>query len=379
MKKTEKDNENENNKNIPKLNYIKSSKLNGNNSDINTNKYLNLLGNSPRFKNIENKLNSKLVNLFIKKTKEKFYKSYALKHFDDFEKLKNIPVLKIFNENSKFIQELEKIPFKYFVIDFEKKMFDFSCPIIKRVIEELLEKNELNEKILDINYELDWFFEKEVIYTIRVTNLLVNKYYIDNSYLITTIFLPYEIKNLDLNENSLFYFDYCNIRRYNCAIYLGSEKALLLIKISKRIPKNKLDEYNNINFLKDLEDMQRFIKINKLKVNKYYLLFILLYSNYKKSENRKIINDGGFSYALFDLEENKFKGEIEKNLFEKKKEKNSIINNIDTNAIFFEFGKDKFSFVEKYMSLERFFNEVFDEIIKEDFKNSTKFDFSGFY
>ena len=146
MKKTEKDNENENNKNIPKLNYIKSSKLNGNNSDINTNKYLNLLGNSPRFKNIENKLNSKLVNLFIKKTKEKFYKSYALKHFDDFEKLKNIPVLKIFNENSKFIQELEKIPFKYFVIDFEKKMFDFSCPIIKRVTEELLEKNELKKK-----------------------------------------------------------------------------------------------------------------------------------------------------------------------------------------------------------------------------------------
>ena len=146
LKKTEKDNENENNKIIPKLNYIKSSKLNGNNSDINTNKYLNLLGNSPRFKNIENKLNSKLVNLFIKKTKEKFYKSYALKHFDDFEKLKNIPVLKIFNQNSKFIQELEKIPFKYFVIDFEKKMFDFSCPIIKRVIEELLEKNELKKK-----------------------------------------------------------------------------------------------------------------------------------------------------------------------------------------------------------------------------------------
>ena len=135
-------------------------------------------------------------------------------------------------------------------------MFDFSCPIIKRAIEELLEKNELKEKILDINYELDWFFEKAVIYTIRVTNLLVNKYYIDNSYLITTIFLPYEIKNLDLNENSLFYFDYCNIRRYNCAIYLCSEKALLLIKISKRIPKNKLDEYNNINFLKDLEDIK---------------------------------------------------------------------------------------------------------------------------
>ena len=137
--------------------------------------------------------------------------------------------------------------------------------------------------------------------------------------------------------------------------------------------------------------MQRFIKINKLKVNKYYLLFILLYSNYKKSENRKIINDGGFSYALFDLDENKFKGETEKNLFEIPNAKNSIINNIDSNTIFFEFGKDKFSFnynykgkynkyyVEKYMSLERFFNEVFDEIIKEDFKNSTKFDFSGFY
>lgn len=39
---------------------------------------------------------------------------------------------------------------------------------------------------------------------------------------------------------------------------------------------------------------------------------------------------------------------MQKNLFEIPNAKNSIINNIDSNTIFFEFGKDKFSFNYNY-------------------------------
>ena len=380
--------EEEEEENIPELFYVRQSEFFG--EKINeSNKYLNLLGNIPRFKNIENKLNSKIVNLFLKKIKEKFFKFYGLNEFYKFKKIENIPVTKKFKNMKDFLDKLQKIPFKYFEIDLTQRMFDYSCPIIERAIKEILEEYELKEKAVDNNIELGWYFEKRVIYALRVTNLLDNKYYIDNSYLIPTIFLPHKIEDLNQKENSFFYFEFCNVKRYDCAIYLGKEKALLLIQISIRKPKYKLDEYSN-NFQGDLEDLQRFIKKNNLKVNKYYLLFILLYSNYVKEENLTEIRDSGFSYILYDLADNKFKGKIENNLFEIPNTINSRIDyDIDEN--YFMFGKDNYSFdfeykgkyhkyyVEKNFSLERFFNEIFDEIIKEEFKKITKFDFSGFY
>ena len=380
--------EEEEEENIPELFYVRQSEFFG--EKINeSNKYLNLLGNIPRFKNIENKLNSKIVNLFLKKIKEKFFKFYGLNEFYKFKKIENIPVTKKFKNMKDFLDKLQKIPFKYFEIDLTQRMFDFSCPIIERAIKEILEEYELKEKAVDNNIELGWYFEKRVIYALRVTNLLDNKYYIDNSYLIPTIFLPHKIEDLNQKENSFFYFEFCNVKRYDCAIYLGKEKALLLIQISIRKPKYKLDEYSN-NLQGDLEDLQRFIKKNNLKVNKYYLLFILLYSNYVKEENLTEIRDSGFSYILYDLADNKFKGKIENNLFEIPNTINSRIDyDIDEN--YFMFGKDNYSFdfeykgkyhkyyVEKNFSLERFFNEIFDEIIKEEFKKITKFDFSGFY
>ena len=383
-----KEEEEEEEENIPELFYVRQSEFFG--EKINeSNKYLNLLGNIPRFKNIENKLNSKIVNLFLKKIKEKFFKFYGLNEFYKFKKIENIPVTKKFKNMKDFLDKLQKIPFKYFEIDLTQRMFDFSCPIIERAIKEILEEYELKEKAVDNNIELGWYFEKRVIYALRVTNLLDNKYYIDNSYLIPTIFLPHKIEDLNQKENSFFYFEFCNVKRYDCAIYLGKEKALLLIQISIRKPKYKLDEYSN-NFQGDLEDLQRFIKKNNLKVNKYYLLFILLYSNYVKEENLTEIRDSGFSYILYDLADNKFKGKIENDLFEIPNTINSRIDyDIDEN--YFMFGKDNYSFdfeykgkyhkyyVEKNFSLERFFNEIFDEIIKEEFKKITKFDFSGFY
>ena len=386
-KEDDKKEEEEEEENIPELFYVRQSEFFG--EKINeSNKYLNLLGNIPRFKNIENKLNSKIVNLFLKKIKEKFFKFYGLNEFYKFKKIENIPVTKKFKNMKDFLDKLQKIPFKYFEIDLTQRMFDFSCPIIERAIKEILEEYELKEKAVDNNIELGWYFEKRVIYALRVTNLLDNKYYIDNSYLIPTIFLPHKIEDLNQKENSFFYFEFCNVKRYDCAIYLGKEKALLLIQISIR-KKYKLDEYSN-NFQGDLEDLQRFIKKNNLKVNKYYLLFILLYSNYVKEENLTEIRDSGFSYILYDLADNKFKGKIENDLFEIPNTINSRIDyDIDEN--YFMFGKDNYSFdfeykgkyhkyyVEKNFSLERFFNEIFDEIIKEEFKKITKFDFSGFY
>ena len=383
-------NEEPNEKKIPILNYINSWKFNNENTINNSNKYLNLLGNIPRFKNIETKLNSKIVNLFLKKTKEKFLKFYGLKNFLEFEKIENIPVLKSFDQKADFLQELDKIPFKYFEIYEDKNMFDFSCPLIKRAIEELLEENELNKQITDNNCELGWYFAKRVIYSIRTKNLIPEKCYIDNSYLIPTIFLPHKVEGLDLKENSLFYFEYCNVRRYDSAIYLGTKQALILIQISIKKPEKKLDEYNLNNFQKDLEDIQRFLKINKLKIKNYYLVFILEHSYYKKKENIAKIDERGFSYILYDLEDNKFQGKLSDNLFEIT---NTINSNLDINIIAnsFEFGIIDGSFnykylgrfhkyyVEKNWSLERFFNEIFDEAEKYEFKKISELEFSKFY
>ena len=381
-----------NKKNIPKLKYIRSSKI----EDINnSNKYLQLLGNMPRFKNIHDKLNSKIVNLFIKKTKEKFLKFYGAKKFYEFENIENIPVLKKFEQKMDFLDKLKMIPFKYFEIYEEQNMFDFSCPIIKRSIEEILEENELNKKafdfINDIN-QLGWYFEKRVIYAIRITNLIPKIIYIDNSYLIPTIFLPYKVEGLLLKENSLFYFDYCNVRRYDCAVYLGNEKALLLIQISIKKSKNKLDQYNSKNFETDLDDMQRFLNINGIKVKKYYLLFILLYTNYKTSKDLKTFRDKYFSYILYNIDDKKFIGKIEKmnDLYEIKIPINSG-NNINLSIDYKEFGKinDSFDFeykgkyhkyyAEKGMSLEKFFNEIFGEEVKEEFVINTGVDLSSYH
>jgi len=139
-----------------------------------------------------------------------------------------------------------------------------------------------------------------------------------------------------------------------------------------------------------LEDIQRFLKINKLKVKNYYLIFILEHSNYKKEENIIKINERGFSYILYDLENNKFQGKLNDNLYEIK---NTINSNLDINIIAnsFEFGIINGSFNYKYIgkfhkyyaeknwSLERFFNEIFDEVEKNEFKKISELEFSKFY
>ena len=379
-------------KNIPYINYISSSQFNENNcSNKNLNKYLHLLGNTPRFKNIEDKLNSKIVNLFIKKTKKKILKFYNSKGFYEFKIIEKIPVMKKFAVVETFLNELAKIPFKYFNINENDYSIDYSCPIIKKVFEEILEEKKLYTKYNASNNndsEKGWYFEKRVIFKIRTTNLLPNKYYIDNSYLIDTIFLPCKVNDLDLSENSFFYFKYSNVKRYDCAIYLGKKKEFLLIQISINKPKNKLDEYSE-NFKSDIDDLQGFITKNDLKVNQYSLLFILDFKNYNIQENLNIIKKSEFSFCCFDLDNNQFIGEI-KDVYKIPYEKDPK-KEIKLSSTIYEFGKIDYSFdydykgkyhkyyVEKNMTLERFFNEIFDEEIKAEFKEKTKINLLQYY
>ena len=79
----------------------------------------------------------------------KFY--YPIKS-SEFEKIDNIPVLKKFENKKDFLENLGNIPFKYFMIFEGENMFDYSCPIIKRVIEELLEENKLKKKIYRLQF-----------------------------------------------------------------------------------------------------------------------------------------------------------------------------------------------------------------------------------
>ena len=351
-----------------------------------TNNYLELLGNIPIYKNFENKLNQKIINILIKKTKTKFLKFYGLKEFYN-EKLEKIPVQKKFGDKKTFMEELNIIPIKYFKINIKEKSFDYYCPLIKLAIEELLEEKELDYYITHNNIDLGWRFEKRVIHTIKSTHILSEKYYVDRSFLIPTIFLPFKVEGLNLSENSFFYFEYCNVQRYNAAIYFGNEKELLLLQISLKKTREQLNEYNEKNFQEDIDDLQGFITKNQLKVKKYSLLFIFEAANYQIKSNYSISNGFSiFSYYFYDLEERKFEKKLEPFYQIKTKiNTNKIINNIK----YFEFGKSegsfKFNYKGKYhkyyavagMSLNNFLNEIFGVDFKEEFLEKTKISLSN--
>ena len=358
---------------------------NENLENIDKNEYLIQLGNLPRFKNIKEKLNQKIVNVFCKKIKEKMIKFYNIEQLYDYKQLEYIPVGKSFENNITFKKELEKIPFKYFQIYRIKNSFNYSLPIVKVAIKELIEEKEFEHYIATNDCAKGWIFEKKVIFKIRISHILSNKYYIDNSYLIPTIFLKHKVENLNPTQNSLFYFEFCNVKRYNAAIYFGDKKTLLLIQISTKMPRNILDEYNETNFQKDINEIQNFIKENNLKVNNYGLLFILDHEKYQKNEMNENIHDYDFSFYFFNSSKKEFYGELDS--FYHIQLKNKIENyytNLNNNKIFV-FGKVNSSFeynykrkynkyyAEKGMPLKRFFNEIFgDDISYEFFQNFMK-------
>ena len=281
-----------------------------------------------------------------------------------------------------FILFLETIPFKYFIIDKNNRCIKYAYPLVKVAISEIINTNKVNKFIGNNQAEREWNMERKVIDFLKTSHVLGDKY-IDNYFEITSIFLKYKIENeyFDCTSNSLFYFKFNNLRRYNCAIYLGLEKALLLIKISIKKTEEQLKKYNKNNFQKDIDKMQKFLHINNLIVNDYYLLFILDESNYKCHENYEILEKFNFEYCIFNSEyfeffnkPNKFyKIEYEVNNYILENQKNIIeFAQKDGNFIYQEIdGLIKF-YGEIGMTLEDFIYQVFEESIADDCKQKNQ-------
>ena len=111
--------------------------------------------------NINNLLNKKLVNVIIKKIKRKIMNFYNKRELLSLSEIKNIEVNKPFDNLNKFIVFMNKIPFKYFIIDIKNKTVDYAYPIVKVAITELLETNEINTYIPTNEGEKGWNFEKK--------------------------------------------------------------------------------------------------------------------------------------------------------------------------------------------------------------------------
>lgn len=118
----------ENELNIPKVDLKEIDLLNCNESD---NKYLKLVGNFPSYRSLKDKLNIKIINILIKIIKEKIKKFYDYEESLILKNLENIPVNKIFEIEEDFENLLNNIPFKYFKIDIQKRMIDYSYPLVK--------------------------------------------------------------------------------------------------------------------------------------------------------------------------------------------------------------------------------------------------------
>ena len=125
-----------------------------NDNDIyENNKYLKLLGNLPIYKNMKDKLNIKVINLIVKQIKEKIKKFYGYNERLIFKSLEDIPIKKKIENDSKFKDLLNKIPFKYFKIDIKNRMIDYFFPLVKTAISELLHSYQIkNWEILLLNW-----------------------------------------------------------------------------------------------------------------------------------------------------------------------------------------------------------------------------------
>ncbi len=366
-----------------KLNYICMPKEK-NNENLEDNKFLELLGNLPRILSIKDLLNKKIINILTKKIKEKIEKFYNKDKFLSISELKKLKINQPFEDKNAFKSFLDRIPFKFFLIDIKKRTVDYAYPLVKTAISELLETYNLKNFKCNNEAERGWIFERKIIDTIKTTHIF-GDIYIDNYFEIPTLFRKYKIedKYFDLSENTLFYFKYFNVLRYNCAIYLSEMKIFLLLQISKLKSETQLKKYNKDNFQKDLDGIQKFIKINKLDVKNYFLLFVLDEDNYRKSENCKVIEKFNLKYCLYNSDKNCFFG-YPKNFNKIDYSKKNKINLNDEDAKLFEFGIRDNSFIydsiqgifslyaEKGMTFKDFIEQTLEENVIEKFREFIK-------
>ena len=233
---------------------------------------------------------------------------------------------------------------------------------------------------------MGWYFEQMLFNNINNTNIF-HGFYIDNIIQIKTIFKKEKINKLDKNLNTLFYFSFSNVKRYDGVIYIAETQSVIFIQASIFKTKNKLKEYNNKNLSEDIEKINNnFFKVNEISPKKYYLVFILEKSNYygiiKNLKTLEIFNS--YNYCYYDLlndeiiyENNKLK-EIEYQPLNINKEEDKIgiiffkdinFKQIKDNKIEYKPG---YYYVEKEMNLYNFLNETcfeYEDFIDEIFKD----------
>jgi len=353
------------------------------------NKYLNTLGNLPRYRQFKDNIDSKYINIICKQIKRKFFKFYNNNKYLISYNLKKIEINKCLNDNEKFEKLLDNIPIKYFTIDKKKNMIDYSYPLINVVIQEILYTINLDNYYALNQSEKGWYFERKVIDEIKTTHIL-NDFYIDNYYQIKSIFFKEEINdiNFDVKENSFFYFKYCNVRRYDCALYLGDLKILLLIQIGLYKDKDQIKSYNDNSFKKDIKSIQKFLKLNGIKVEKYSLLFIFNIDEYKFTDFEGI-EKKGFQYNIYDLKKGLFVKKA-KTYYQIKCEYNETDEDIENENDKIKFGKYNGNFefsckndlflyyIYKGMNLEDFFEQILPEV-GSDYRTTFNLGKKSFY
>ena len=331
---------------VPQIYYI-STLQSGENDD---NKYLNSLGNLPRYRYFKNNLDSKFINIMCKIIKKKLLKFYGDDIYFASAKLKDLQskINISISNNQEFEKFLDESPIKFFTIDKKNNKVNYSYPLVKVAIEEIINNAELNYFNGTTRSEKGWHFERKIIDHIKTAHI-ISDIYIDNYYEIKSIFLKEKITepNFDKKDNSLFYFKYCNVRRYDCALYIGNKNELLLIQIALYRNKGQIEAYNENNFHKDINSMQKFLKTNNLEVKKYFLLFIFNKDDYLLTDY-EAINSNGFKYSLYDSNNSCF-CKNEKNFYQINyllQENNAIEN--DNEEEYIKFGKKDGEFIFNY-------------------------------
>ena len=366
------------------------------NEEEKKNENLKLFGRLPRYYQIEAKIDTKYINLNKKINKKKFFKFYLEnnKNTNDIEEitLNNLKWIK--NNNNKKLSQIEILkfirenPIKYFIIKKDNKSFDYLYPLIEKIIEEIIKTLELKKSCLLFfnRAQMDWYYEQMLFNNINNTNIFLGLY-IDNIIQIKTIFKKEKIDKLDKKLNTLFYFSFSNVKRYDGVIYIGETQSVIFIQASIFKTKNKLKEYNNKNLSEDIEKINNnFFKVNEISPKKYYLVFVLeksnYYGNFEYIKTFEIFNY--YNYCYYDLQNDEI---IYENNILKEIEYQPLNINEEEDKIGIIFFKDKnfkqikddkieykpgYYYIEKEMNLYNFVNETcfeYEDFIDEIFKN----------
>ena len=124
--------------------------------------------------------------------------------------------------------------------------------------------------------------------------------------MIKSIFNKEKIIDFNSEINTLFYFTYSNLRKFDAVIYNAEKEEALLLPISIYKSRKKLSEYSVQNLEKDIGKIENnFFKVNGIKPKKYYLIFVFCYDydDYFDSKKKEELSIYGCNYMFYNKED----------------------------------------------------------------------------